>query len=159
MTVFSERNFSKSEHQLGPPVGKELETAVGAGRRALERSVRQRGEVDGRRAVELRTGDRPPVWCEHPAAHRHFAGCLGRIGFGPRNGGLGISLQEDQGSRLRSSAGSCPSETRAADAPQVIRPAASKAADAKVSFWSNMILSTSRVNSLAPAETTPTVID
>src|SRR3954467_1756370 len=54
--------------------------------------------------------------------------------------------------------GSSARETKAADTPQAIRPAATSVTDTNVSFWSNMILSTSRVNSLAPAETTPTVI-
>ena len=66
-----------------------------------------------------------------------------RSRFRLRNGGLGRWPGGGAGGAVAPCGDSCPSETRAADAPQPIRPAASRAADADASFWSNMILNTS----------------
>ena len=121
--------------------------------------VRLPVDVDRRRAVDLRAGDRPAIRPEHPAADRRSSRAS-RAGSGPGCGAAASAFRCIGGSGLAADffEGSSWSETRAADAPHAIRPAARRVADANVSFWSNMILSTSRVNSLAAAETTPTVI-
>ncbi len=84
----------------------------------------RRGRAPGREPGMCRPCRRSPVWAA-----------------GRRSSAVGRAA--DTGCAIALFGASCPSETRAADAPQPIRPAASRAADADVSFRSNMILNTS----------------
>ena len=93
--------------------------------------------------VDPGAGDRLAVGVEHPAANRERAVRVGGVRFRLREAISAVGRTAGAGGAVASFGASSPSETRAADAPQAIRPAASRVADANLSFWSNMILSTS----------------
>ncbi len=151
-----ERYFSFSSVKLGP-----RSAGTGSGRPVRSSHTRATGTAepriaDCRRAVELRTRRRAARPVRAPG--REPSLCRVDRANPARAARAAVSAfrcRRIRCSRPTSSQAPLRSETRAADAPHAIRPAARRVADANVSFWNSMILSTSRVSSLAAAETDP----